>query len=227
MSHYVAAVFSKTPEEVAEVMEPYNEVVGAASPYSEFYADEEYDYDETAKQKGHWFNPNARWDWWEIGGRWSKLLRLRNGKPGQVSIRNKDFSCRLEASTDGLCDQALAADCDFSMDQKRYDEAVRFWEVIVEEQPLREGEEIFSHLNGKYFLERYRDKEAYALERGKSLPFAFVASDGSWHEAGKMGWFGIDDATAESREKYRQEWESELQKGIEQGLTLTMVDCHI
>ncbi len=227
MSHYAVAVFSKTPEEVAKKLEPYNEVVDAASPYSEFYADDEYDYDETTKQNGHWFNRNARWDWWEMGGRWSKQLRLKEGKSGIVNVCDKDFKCHPERSTDGLCDQALAADCDFGMDQERYDEAIRFWEVVVEEKPLNEGEKIYSHLNGKDYLERYRDKEAYALERSMNLPFAFIAADGSWHEAGKMGWFGMDDATAESREKYHFEWASELQRAVEQGLLITIVDCHI
>ena len=42
-----------------------------------------------------------------------------------------------------------------------------------------------------------------------------------------MGWWGIDDATKESRESYRNEMESYLREAVEKGLYITIVDCHI
>lgn len=28
--------------------------------------------------------------------------------------------------------------------------------------------------------------------------YAFITADGEWHETGRMGWFGMDDATRSS-----------------------------
>ena len=28
---------------------------------------------------GHWYNPDAKWDWWVLGGRWRRMLTLKKG----------------------------------------------------------------------------------------------------------------------------------------------------
>ena len=39
------------------------------------------------------YNPNTRWDWWEVGGRWSDFLRFKDGGRGDAAyIKNVDFS---------------------------------------------------------------------------------------------------------------------------------------
>ena len=42
-----------------------------------------------------------------------------------------------------------------------------------------------------------------------------------------MGWWGMDDATAESREAFRESFEAFLKEAQEQNLLITIVDCHI
>lgn len=66
---------------------------------------------------GHWTNPNAKWDWWQIGGRWTGLLRLksnrllvagsRNGNPGlmtPINVNHKyaDFAPANEIDWEGI-----------------------------------------------------------------------------------------------------------------------------
>lgn len=29
---------------------------------------------------GYWYNPNAKWDWWEVGGRWNNKLTIADGQ---------------------------------------------------------------------------------------------------------------------------------------------------
>lgn len=56
-------------------------------------------------------NPNKKWDWWQLGGRWSGHLRVKegalafHGHPGLAGARSSDH--RLAA------DQALVRDVDF------------------------------------------------------------------------------------------------------------------
>lgn len=39
---------------------------------------------ENPKYQGYWTNPNAKWDWYLLGGRWSGLIKLRPGARGKV-----------------------------------------------------------------------------------------------------------------------------------------------
>ncbi len=41
----------------------------------EFYEDDDCDVDPYTGKRGYWQNPNARWDWFEVGGRFSNMLR--------------------------------------------------------------------------------------------------------------------------------------------------------
>ena len=38
------------------------------------------------------YNPNSKWDWYEVGGRWKNLLRLKNGDKADCAyVREIDF----------------------------------------------------------------------------------------------------------------------------------------
>ena len=37
------------------------------------------------------YNPDARWDWWEIGGRWPGLLKVGNERVSSARVRDIDF----------------------------------------------------------------------------------------------------------------------------------------
>lgn len=96
--------------------------------------------DKKTGRYGYWQNPNRKWDWWEIGGRWTGYfpvqtdphdrqsraeLEAGNGEPGLMTKRNADPAkadfCRI-ASID--FDKA-AADARERMD-KFWGEWVRF-----------------------------------------------------------------------------------------------------
>ena len=49
-------------------------------PTFENYLEENYEKDEETNLYGYWENPNAKWDWYEIGGRWRRTLKLKNGQ---------------------------------------------------------------------------------------------------------------------------------------------------
>ena len=80
MSHFSVAVFSRTPGDVEALLAPFNEQVAPGDPYAVFVRDESGQLDETGQAKGYWRNPNARWDWWVIGGRWRGLLLTAPGQ---------------------------------------------------------------------------------------------------------------------------------------------------
>jgi hypothetical protein len=67
-----------------------NEDVGVREVYTsiEQYAEHYYGYKQRSGRFGRWINPNAKWDWWVVGGRWSGYYPLLSGAPprlGQTS----------------------------------------------------------------------------------------------------------------------------------------------
>ena len=225
MSHFSVAVFSQTPGDVEALLAPFDEQVEAGSPYAEFVRNEEYDWDKAVGAKGYWRNPNARWDWWEIGGRWRGLLRLRPGKSGYTAPLDRwhsDFGYPPHC-----CDAALVADCDFSPQEAQIRQAARMWEVVVEGDKPRENENFFNLWKPEYYLERYGDKETFIRRESAFSTYAFVTAEGKWHGQGRMGWFALDDATNESIASYEEAFQAYLEKARREGLAITIVDCHI
>lgn len=210
MSHYSVAVFVRDPADLDERMAPFYEGVEPDSPYAVFREDTEGGYTDPATGKKGWIsNPNAKWDWYEVGGRWNNSLRIK-GNP------------------DTSCNEAQVCEIDFSIDEDAYNKALRFWEVVVEGSPIYgyEREEDFrSFFNAKYYLEQYGTKENYAKSAASFSVWAFITPDGEWHENGAMGWFGFNDATQESRRSFAEELEKAIQEHPD--CWLTMVDCHI
>ncbi|MGG5344003.1 hypothetical protein [Enterococcus sp. AZ192] len=208
MSHFTVAVITEkgTEQEVDKLLAPYqeNNMGDCPQEYLEFNEDDDCDIDEQTGKKGYWENPNRKWDWYKIGGRWSGLLKLKTGEKINV---------------------AQIKDIDLSLDQAAYDEAIRFWEVIVEGLPKQEGEEFHSFWKPEYYVETYGTKEKYAMDVAEFSTFAMVLPDGKWTEKGEMGWFGIDDSTSESRQEYKQTFKEILE--TKSDYYITIVDCHI
>jgi len=53
-------------------------------------------------------NPNAKWDWWSIGGRWTGLLKIKAGASG---VLGHQAWC-ADPAEEGHADQARIADID-------------------------------------------------------------------------------------------------------------------
>lgn len=155
-------------------------------------------------------NKNAKWDWYQIGGRWSGMLKKLDGT---------------------RCDECEVKDLDLSLDTKAYNEAKRFWEVVVDNQPLTDVErpsDFFTMFKPEYYIEMYSDRDNFAKSQASFSTFAMLL-DGEWYEQGKMGWFAMSDTTKESLEKFTDFMDKTLRelKKTHPHATVTLVDCHI
>lgn len=56
------------------------------------------------------YNPNSKWDWYQLGGRWSGMLKLKEGADGEVGEPSLISEVRAEV---GYADQAFKRDIDF------------------------------------------------------------------------------------------------------------------
>lgn len=151
-------------------------------------------------------NPNKKWDWWTVGGRFRGI-----GMIGENGSKMKDIK--------------------FELDKSVYEKSKREWELIVEDQePITQEEERikkFHFFNKKYYVERYHNKETYAKNNATFGTFAVVLPDGSWHEKGEMGWWGVSSETADESFDWDTHFKEMFLDTANPEWTLTVVDCHI
>lgn len=160
-------------------------------------------YDENGNELST-YNPNSKWDWYSIGGRWDGYFLNKEGNTTNVEKIS-------EVVWDGS-------------DEDK-EKAKRFWEIIVEGKPLKEGEKRpFTWYNEKYYLDRYHTKEEYAERVTRTCPYSVVTPEGEWVAPGEMHWFSSTE-TDEQQKEY-EEWFSKF-IAEHQDCYITLVDCHI
>ena len=171
---------------------------------------EQFGYKREGDEIASYYNDNAKWDYYSLDG------------------RNCLFDLKPEAAEDEDIYEYHKNDYDYDTPSEDWNpkHSARFWEVVVEGRPLRKGEaEPFSLYNKEYYLSRYKTKERYVAAGKKTIPYAFITPDGVWHSPGTVGWFAVDDATAESLDAYEKEWEDWIASPANP--YVNFVDCHI
>ena len=150
-------------------------------------------------------NPQSKWDWYVVGGRWSDSLKV---------------------GTERL-DSAKIKDIDFSDDMDVYEEALRFWDSCVDHKEASDGKRRISLYTEDYYREYYGNRETYAHQQAQFSTYAVITPDGIWHAPGEMGWFGV---SSEDKEEFRDWYDHYKERFIDASdgeWTLTVVDCHI
>lgn len=72
-------------------------------------------------------NPNAEWDWWQLGGRYSGWLKLKAGASGETGRKGLMGSCLNDGA--GWVDSAMKRDIDFDgMRDKDGNDAAARWD---------------------------------------------------------------------------------------------------
>lgn len=183
---------------------------------------------EDVEKQGYDFNPNAKWDWYQLGGRWTGFFKLKPrtagilGEPSLVSDHRADY---------GTADQAMIRDIDFErMIQDNFEESSKNYdefEALYNDGKLERGDGYW-----KYGVENTGDcdhyipetREHYLKRRAPITTFALL-KDGKWYEKGEMGWWGMV-----SDEKDIDEWNSQYTKllsELPEDTLLSVYDCHI
>lgn len=225
MSHFSVAVITKgkpSMSDIEEILYPFDESLEIEQ------VPENEDGDE------YFYNPDARWDWYCVGGRWAGKIRTRNPEMNDLSQTYEPWYKEEEpykSDEEGI----YKVDCCRIKDiirfsQKCYDNAIRFWELFVEgKQPENEEDEALikdEFWKPEYYIKRYKDKEEFAKQSSSFSTYA-VVKDGEWLEAGKMGWWGISDADEEDEFEWDKGYSKLVFEDAGDDDYLTIVDCHI
>ncbi|MGX1809721.1 hypothetical protein ACWIGI_28705 [Nocardia sp. NPDC055321] len=119
--------------------------------------------------------------------------------------------------------EAYWAGLDYCMDRARRDYSVQPRIAALrafDEYKHRFGgpEDRFDHLTRDEYVQQCRDE---------ALPgYAFLTEAGYWMSKGEMGWFGMDDANADSTQAYLAAANKHIDS-LTEDMWLVSVDCHI
>ena len=227
MSHYAVAVIHDKNQNIDELLAPYWEEL-KVEPYVEYTRQEAIDFakkyipdaegksDEACwklmargretDDEGNIYstrNPNAKWDWYDIGGRFYDVL-------------NGEAECRV-------------GDIDTKPNPKEYKEQLRFWDVAIDHKPLKEGEnkeDFETFFKEEYYREQYLNRETFARICTTFYTYAVITPDGKWHAPGDVGWFGCSSEEGDEFRTWVLNYKSQFINGYED-LIMTIVDCHI
>lgn len=181
---------------------------------------------------------NPKWDWYQIGGRWSGFLLLKNGeRADRAKLADVDFA-EMKKIAEGK-----AAETWDALKEIFDAHPCRSWDDVRESAPsVDEARKIYHEQEGvKLIGEKFgpfafwgsdpfkvasQPREEYIRVTGAAsiLPYAAV-KDGKWLEKGEMGWFGMS-----SNEMDENEWIDIVEKLIAESDPsdeITVVDCHI
>lgn len=212
------------------------------------------------KHEGRWqqqatYNPQSKWDWWVIGGRWTGFFKMKPdadaklGRPGTFGDEAKP----------GYADQIRKGDIDIEgMAADKADEAERGWrqvhDVIDLHPPITPWSDFHakvaactldietarSQYHGQPAVRALREARVdvweirhflVPLDDYRKAAIRSVLSpyalvkDGQWIGKGEMGWFGVSSGDMD-----QADWDAEVWKLIGQlpdDEWLTIVDAHI
>ena len=181
------------------------------------------------------YNPDSKWDWYEIGGRYAGMLRVKEGTP----VHEPNFSWGTESDemekiiAEFGADFAVAGTVDFTKlhrTEENYNDSIRYWELIVEgAEPTNDDEREmtkFDFYKPQFYVDRYGDKETYANCQSSFSTWA-VLMDGVWYEKGEMGMFAMSGETHDEAVDWEMNYYDRFIKNLPNKSILTIVDCHI
>lgn len=162
--------------------------------FSENYTDSGIDDNGNALSS---INPNAKWNYYEIGGRHSETVETYNGE---------------------FCNYAKIKDIKFKQEfsDKEIENMQNIYNIMITEGDFYTPE---------YYKKRYPNFEDFLNDRNFST-YAILDYNGEWFEPGKMKAFGISDASPEEILSFKKSYIDKI-KSYDKEDWLVLVECHI
>lgn len=191
----------KVPDNIETAKVPFKEIYGTFEEFMRDYAG--YELEDGATRYGYYHNPNAKWDWYEIGGRFSGSIKDRQGR---------------------ACDIAFMGDVDTSVDEEAREKALEAWGKF--EKGEKTGLFDLDWWKREYVLGMFKDAEFFARTQSEFWFRAVVTPDGKWHEVGEMLMSGCSE---ENGDDLREWVDSYRERFVKPYLDcyIAIVDCHI
>jgi len=164
------------------------------------------------------YNPDSKWDWFVIGGRWKGLLCYNKNNGGMKTNQG-----RIKFIDWKKLNRPLKKDKDYW--SRLWDIAVRG--CIKTKLEVKKHKYIFVYKK-EYYLKYYQNKEMFIKRNTEFKTHAVVTPDGKWHEKGEMGWFGVSHDKPKEAKKWDLGFYGRFIKPyLDTNYVITVVDCHI
>lgn len=186
------------------------------------------------------YNPDSKWDWWTVGGRWSGSLPGAQGKDivevasladaaevvSRYEARFRGIYREFLAATEGLerptlLPHEMAEKQGITVEQARENYSALPWVLAadgVSEKHKLGG--VFTPWAHLFWADT--EEEFLAEHAAPDVPFAYIDRSGAWKSPEDMGWFGVS-----SKKSSRAEYVKEYRKARDASTWLAVVDCHI
>jgi hypothetical protein len=135
------------------------------------------------------YNPKSKWDWYQLGGRWSDFLKLKPGKENKGTKGDPGLFGKKSIKR-GYCDQAMKKDIDFNgmrddagRDAKKYYKEIQeifggtipkvehTWNevlnVLMAGKPIDERREFYNNQPAMLEVKKHQEKLGYWFELEK------------------------------------------------------------
>jgi hypothetical protein len=203
---------------------------------------------------GYFHNPNAKYDWYQVGGRWSGYFKAKPGTQGHLG----EISWGCNPPEAGRFDIMRKGDIDFdamtseaqveaNKEYDLYEAAVAGLKIPKNWQEFHENFDDIDDARTAYAALPYnkalRDaklnpwagdnvkiygvgRDTYVKRAGYNtfVPYA-VLKDGEWVAKGEMGWFGMSNEIVDQDVWYERI--AEMLLALPDDTIITAVDCHI
>jgi len=196
---------------------------------------------------GRLTNPNAKWDWWQVGGRYSNRLITKDGTScndrlvgdldmdRMLKARREAYAKDYDALEDAYNKANKVVGRTFSASIARYKEILAELRAGID---LKNGPPVYELVTANPEAAELRNslcriwdidlmaptREEYT-DQGRVISCYAYVKDGVWHGKGKMGWWGMSSGDADEKA-----WQAEIGSmvaGLRPTDYLIIVDCHI
>ena len=254
MSHFTVGVITRDPYNVDYLLRPYDEngtdyyikeLYMSKEDYINSYKNEHPDTTLTDEQiyatandmytgieeDGiyDYYNPDAKWDWYEIGGRWSNSLKVKKDAQFNMGGHYSKMGTPEGKGRYRWVDAAPLCEIEWDLmntvspEQKK--KASEFWDkYVLNQDPNYDAKFAYKR---EYYLDRYKTKEEYIKRTNIFTTHDLLVEDREWITVGDMGWFGCDGSTYDSETDYIKQFYDIVKAPEYQNYWFVVVDCHI
>lgn len=161
------------------------------------------------------YNPQSRWDWYVIGGRFADYFALCPADENHPEIYSRT-------------NQALKGEVDWErmVTEKRHRAAERWQQWLDYARNVTHWSQDVQrqHAYWKFDIWRNDSEETYMRRQSSLATFAIVAH-GQWHARAQMGWWGVT-TDQQPLEEWEAFWWAQIKAAAPETL-LTLLDAHI
>lgn len=181
-------------------------------------------------------NPNAKWDYWTVGGRFTNSIPIDDEFQTSITTGQSSYRDAIKKVYDEVHQKFTNLVENHShllsgiQPPYEFTESGRYYSFMSQESVINSmsdlaniGIEIYDlndFMDSKMDIEAYAKKSAYT----SILPYSYVHQR-KWHSLGRMGWFG-----SSSDNQDIIEWGDKFMDLIDSlppDTQMTVVDCHI